>query len=81
MSTGLERRMANEERPVLVQSTWMEERTVMRFVLKRMRGNMSEGCSMTDLHDTSYGSEESEASSSEYSALRFRESPVSASSR
>ena len=78
VSTGLERRMASEERPVLVQSTWMEEKIVMRFVLKKMKNcSTSDG----DRLDASYSSGESETGSSEYSALRFRESPVSASTR
>ena len=78
VSTGLERRMASEERPVLVQSTWMEEKVVMRFVLKKMKScSTSDG----DRLDACYSSGESETGSSEYSALRFRESPVSASTR
>ena len=78
VSTGLERRMASEERPVLVQSTWMEEKVVMRFVLKKMKScSTSDG----DRLDASYSSGESETGSSEYSALRFRESPASASTR
>ncbi len=85
VSTGLERRMAAEERPVLVQSTWMrEDRAVMRFVLKRMASvtqagraaDSSEEAEEEEELDDSAGEE-----SSEYSALRFRESPVSASTR
>ena len=84
VSTGLERRMANEERPVLVQSTWMEDQAVMRFVLKKAKG--SNGI-YHDKYDNNIGglSEEDEdddgTSSSDYSALRFRESPVSSSTR
>jgi hypothetical protein len=81
-----ERRLASDERPVLVQSAWSYPGQNL-FVLRRVHDDDDDGDGQKgkrgrshsgDL-DTSYGSDSN--SSSEFSALRFRDSPVSASTR
>lgn len=93
---SIERRLSMDEKPVVVQSNWPNPST-NRFILRLAKelnkmatdpkkvveeeDGESGGCVSSEL-DTSYSSSgESTASSSEFSALRFRDSPVSASSR
>jgi hypothetical protein len=87
---AIQRRLESDEYPVYVQSQWVypdQSRLVLRLIEEECSvfarpARIIEVDSPEDMHlDTSYCSSGESTASSEFSALRFRDSPMSASSR